>query len=55
VNGNDLMKAGIPQGKQLGKTLDYLLETVLDDPAQNTKEQLMDIARNYQSFSTFTS
>lgn len=55
VNGNDLMKAGIPQGKQLGKTLDYLLETVLDDPAQNTKEQLLDIARNYQSFSTFTS
>ncbi len=54
VNGNHLMQAGIPKGKQLGKTLEYLLETVLDDPAQNTKEQLLEIAKLYQSLSTFT-
>lgn len=46
VNGKDLMEAGIPSGKQLGKILQQLLETVLDDPSQNNKEQLLTIARN---------
>ncbi len=54
VNGNDLMQAGIPKGKQLGKILEYLLETVLDDPKQNTREQLLEIAKHYQSLSNFT-
>ncbi|MGE4455193.1 MAG: CCA tRNA nucleotidyltransferase [Sphaerochaeta sp.] len=54
VNGNDLMNLGIPKGKQIGKTLEYLLETVLDDPQQNTKEQLLIIAKNYQSLLDFT-
>ncbi|MGP1594172.1 MAG: CCA tRNA nucleotidyltransferase [Treponema sp.] len=44
VNGHDLMQIGIPAGKQLGLVLQELLETVLDDPAQNTKEQLLPIA-----------
>jgi hypothetical protein len=55
VNGNDLMQVGIPKGRQLGKTLEYLLDTVLDDPKQNTKEQLLKIAKHYQSLSNLTS
>ncbi|MGP1445809.1 MAG: CCA tRNA nucleotidyltransferase [Treponema sp.] len=44
VNGNDLIAAGIPAGRILGLILHDLLETVLDDPAQNTREQLLRIA-----------
>ena len=44
VNGKDLMSIGIPAGKCLGLVLHELLETVLDDPAQNTKKTLLPIA-----------
>lgn len=44
VNGKDLMALGIPAGRNLGLILHDLLETVLDDPAQNTSEQLLRIA-----------
>lgn len=44
VNGKDLMALGIPAGRNLGLILHDLLETVLDDPAQNTREQLLRIA-----------
>jgi len=44
VSGNDLMASGIPCGKIMGTILKELLETVLDDPAQNTKERLLEIA-----------
>jgi len=44
ANGNDLMNIGIPGGKTLGIILKELLETVLDDPEQNTKEKLLEIA-----------
>lgn len=46
VNGKDLMKEGIPAGKELGNILSELLETVLDDPSQNEKEKLLLIAKN---------
>jgi len=45
VNGNDLMEEGIPGGKIMGKILKELLETVLDDPGQNTHEKLLEIAK----------
>lgn len=44
VNGKDLMAAGIPAGKEIGRILNSLLETVLDDPALNTKDRLLQIA-----------
>ncbi len=44
VNGNDLIKVGIKADAKLGRILKELLETVLDDPAQNTKEILLKIA-----------
>ncbi len=40
VNGYDLISIGLV-GKEIGKTKDYLLEIVLDDPKMNTKEQLL--------------
>jgi hypothetical protein len=50
IDGNDLMQAGVPKGKRIGDTLNYLLETVLDDPEQNTAGQLLCIARKYQQW-----
>jgi len=44
ISGNDLISIGIPSGKKLGIILNELLETVLDDPAQNTREKLLEIA-----------
>lgn len=49
VNGKDLMAAGIPAGRQLGQILNQLLETVLDDPSQNNREQLLTIAHRLQT------
>lgn len=46
VNGKDLIKNGISAGKDLGFVLNQLLETVLEDPTQNEKEQLIKIALN---------
>lgn len=45
VNGQDLIQAGIPQGKELGETLSRMLEAVLEDPAKNKKEILMTMAK----------
>jgi poly(A) polymerase/tRNA nucleotidyltransferase (CCA-adding enzyme) len=47
VNGHDLMEAGIPPGPTLGVVLNALLETVLDDPRQNTRERLVEIALRF--------
>jgi tRNA nucleotidyltransferase/poly(A) polymerase len=44
VSGKDLIALGIKPGKTLGIILNELLETVLDDPAQNTREALLKIA-----------
>jgi hypothetical protein len=44
VNGRDLIDIGIPPGKTIGIILGELLETVLEDPAQNTRETLLAIA-----------
>jgi tRNA nucleotidyltransferase/poly(A) polymerase len=44
VKGADLIALGIPPGKHMGIILTELLETVLDDPAINTREKLLEIA-----------
>ena len=41
VSGDDLLKAGIPAGKELGDTLRRLLDLVLDGECENTKEELL--------------
>ena len=46
VNGTNLIALGIPPGKQIGMILQELLDTVLEDPAQNTQDCLLTIAQN---------
>lgn len=44
VNGNDLIRAGFPEGKQVGLLLSKLLEYVLEHPEANTRECLLAMA-----------
>ncbi|MDR0910694.1 MAG: HD domain-containing protein, partial [Spirochaetaceae bacterium] len=46
INGRDLMALGIPAGKQIGIVLGQLLEAVMEDPEQNNREKLLEIANN---------
>jgi len=48
INGHQLSEyASIPKGPQMGKVLDFLLESVIEDPDQNSKDILLEIARNF--------
>ena len=46
VSGKDLITLGIPAGKRMGIILGELLEAVVEDPALNTREKLLEIAGN---------
>lgn len=41
VTGKDLIEAGMTPGKQIGETLNRLLELVIEEPEQNKKETLL--------------
>ena len=43
VKGEDLIKAGVKPGPQMGEILNRMLEAVIIDPEMNTKERLMEI------------
>lgn len=45
IGGRDLLAAGIAPGPALGRTLDRLLALVLDEPARNTRDTLLALAR----------
>jgi tRNA nucleotidyltransferase (CCA-adding enzyme) len=45
VSGDDLLAAGVPGGPALGRMLATLLEAVVDDPARNTSDALLQLAR----------
>lgn len=45
VDGDDLRSAGIPNGPHYGVLLRGMLERVLDDPAENTRDTLLAYAR----------
>lgn len=45
VNGNDLMAEGIPQGRQVGKILNWLLDMVINGEVENKKDELLNLAR----------
>lgn len=50
VNGSDIIQAlGLTPGPAIGRILNHLLETVLDDPSQNDRDILLREARNYLS------
>ena len=46
INGNDLIAAGFEKGKKLGIILNHLLDCVIEDPDMNTKERLLEVAKN---------
>jgi tRNA nucleotidyltransferase (CCA-adding enzyme) len=50
VNGNDIMQVREVNGKRLGKVLEKLLDCVLKNPAENTKEILLLKVCNEDSF-----
>ncbi len=45
VTGNDLIALGIAPGREIGEALRNLLQLVLEEPAFNTKEELLKICR----------
>jgi len=47
VNGKDLISLGVKPGKEIGKVLELLLEDVLTHPENNSRELLLQKAKNY--------
>ncbi|MCB9571043.1 MAG: hypothetical protein H6709_03035 [Kofleriaceae bacterium] len=46
IGGGDLMRElGLAPGREVGQLLAGLLDEVLDDPAVNTRDRLLDAAR----------
>jgi putative nucleotidyltransferase with HDIG domain len=46
IDGNDLMRElGVPQGREIGRILDALFERVTDEPALNTRDALLALAK----------
>jgi putative nucleotidyltransferase with HDIG domain len=45
ISGSDLITIGIKPGKTMGLILRRLLEAVIEDPEQNNKEKLLEIAQ----------
>ncbi len=41
LNGADLLEAGVPQGPELGRMLDFLLDRVLENPGLNQRGRLL--------------
>lgn len=47
VDGKDLMSVGFPEGKDIGKCLNYLLDCVVDQKLPNDREVLLEVAILY--------
>ncbi len=45
VSGDDLAAAGLAPGRAMGEILRKLLDEVLDEPWRNTREHLLERAR----------
>ncbi len=45
ITGNDLIRAGIPQGEQLGRELDMLVDAVIEGKCENIKSELLKYIR----------
>jgi tRNA nucleotidyltransferase (CCA-adding enzyme) len=46
VTGNDLMDIGVPKGRAIGEMLNALLEDVLENPEDNSRDILIQKAIN---------
>lgn len=47
VNGHDLLDLGIPEGKEIGRILNQLLEAVMDGACENTRPSLLEQTRKW--------
>ena len=47
VNGDDLIRLGVPKGKMIGEILGFLLDSVIEERAENSKNVLLDITKKY--------
>ncbi len=45
LNGRDLIELGVPKGKEIGNTLNKLLEKVIVDPELNNKDSLSQLVK----------
>ena len=50
INGSDLIHIGITQGQMIGKILNFLLDSVIDETVDNEKKALIAAAREYYNF-----
>ncbi|EGT3616801.1 CCA tRNA nucleotidyltransferase, partial [Clostridium perfringens] len=51
ITGNDLItELNYKPGKNIGITLNFLLENVLETPELNTKESLLNLSRQFSSY-----
>ncbi len=50
VTGADLIQAGVPAGRELGRILTFLLELVIEAPERNNKNFLLKRARKIRPF-----
>ena len=48
VNGHDIIALGY-QGADIKKALEMLYQTVIDDPSQNTKDNLLSLLKTFKS------
>ncbi|GAB1341146.1 hypothetical protein MASR1M101_02730 [Gemmatimonas sp.] len=49
IDGDDLRRAGVPPGPLLGRTLQRLLDAVLEDPRRNSRDTLLGLVASFES------
>lgn len=47
INGRDLLSIGVPEGKQVGETLNHLFDAVMNDQIHNNRNDLLIEAKRY--------
>jgi tRNA nucleotidyltransferase (CCA-adding enzyme) len=47
VNGDDLIRLGVPKGKRIGEILAYLLEEVIEERVENDRTALLRLAGSF--------
>lgn len=48
ISGRDLLDLGFAQGKEIGYILQKLLDTIIDKPELNTREELLKVAESFK-------
>lgn len=46
ISGKDLIRIGMPEGKEIGDMLNKLLEKVISGEVENSREKLMEVMSN---------